>query len=482
MTTHVDAAHNIEGFTMSGLSDDQLKKLLAKRGKPELVDWIIELSAENENLRRKIISVVTPVTAPADIKPLLSELSHIITKAWARASSGTEPWKLARPIAADLEPVLPALQQVIQRGHAAEAEKLLRRLVQSSEHGFDHIDDSNGCLSPVCQKAVTVWGQAWAKIEPRDPAALAKLVYETLRDNGYGVRDYMIRDFAEALGRDGLLALKEMFLAEHQANLREKGLADWKRRQPLLHLTDVADALGDVDMYIDAQRQCGAQDAYALPIARRLLDAKRPAEALEYLDRADPSRSHFNEEPDNCTTLRMKILQALGRHEEARNTLWQDFRSSLNTMSLDQLLASTPKDKQPALINQAVEVAEAHSNRRVAAAFLLERGHGDRAAALIVAHPDKFDGRFYGSLLSLAEAIQKAHPASAWILYRSLLLSILEDKRTTAYGHAAKYLAIAGDLAARAGLNEQHQALLAQLQSQHGRKSAFWRRVKKRSQ
>ncbi|MEX0777782.1 MAG: DUF6880 family protein [Phycisphaeraceae bacterium] len=476
MTTNVEAANDTEGLRMSGLTDDKLKKLLAKRGKVELVDWIMEQSANNEDLRRVLVSFVAP---QADIKTLVSELNQIIKEAWGRTRTSKEPWKLARPIAADLEPVLPVLEQLIERGHAADAEKLLRRLVEAADKGFDHVDDSYGYLGPLCQDAVTLWGKAWAKIEPHDPAVLAQLVHDDVRDNGYAIRDHMIRDFALALGRDGLLALKEMFLAEHKANLADKGLDDWERHEPLRHLADVADALGDVDMYIDAQRQCGVENVYALPIARRLLDAGRPSEALEYLNRTDPSRSHFQGENDDCTALRVKILQALGRDEEARDTLWQEFRRGLGTTSLERLLASTPKEQQQALINEAIEVADAHSDKLTAATFLLGRGHADRAAATVDAHPDKFDGRYYGSLLPLAEAFQKDFPESAWVLYRSLLLSILEEKRSKAYHHAADYLAIADDLAARTGLHEKHQALLSLLNSKHGRKYGFWSLVKK---
>lgn len=461
---------------MSGLDDNKLKNLLAKRGKAELVDWIMEQSANNEDLRRAIISVVIP---QADIKTLVSELNQIIKKAWGRTRTSKEPWKLARPIADDLEPVLPALDQLIERGQAVAAEKVLRRFIEAAEKGFDHVDDSYGYLGPLCQEAVTLWGRAWAKIEPRDPAALVKLVYDGVRDNGYAIRDHMIRDFAQALGREGLLSLKELFIAEHQANLNRKGMDDWERREPLRHLADVADALGDVDMYIDAQRQCGVEDVYAMPIARRLLEAERPSEALKYLDRADPSRSHFHGEKDDYTTLRVKILQSLGRDEEARDTLWQEFRRGLSTTSLERLLTLTPKEQQQTLINEAIAVAEEHPDKLTAATFLLGRGHADRAAALIDAHPDKFDGRYYGTLLPLAEAIQKDYPASAWVLYRSQLLSILEEKRSKAYHHAADYLTIAGDLAERAGLHEKHQSLLAQLQSQHGRKYGFWGLVKK---
>ncbi len=435
----------------------------------------MEQFAGNKDLRRTLVSLMAP---QADAAMLVAEFNQIIQKAWGRTRTSKKPWKLARLIAADLEPVLTALEQLVERRQAVAAEKVLRRFVEAADKGFDCVDDSYGCLGPLCQEAVTLWGKAWAKIELRDPAALAKLVYDGVRDNGYAIRDHMIRDFAEALGREGLLALKDLLIAEHQTNLTRKGMDEWERRKPLRYLADVADALRDVDMYIDAQRQCGVEDIYALPIARRCLDAGRAAEALEYLDRADPNRSHFQGEKDDYTTLRVKILQAMGRDGDARDTLWREFRRGLSASSLERLLAMTAKSKQQALIDEAIAVAEEHTDKLTAAAFLLGRGHVDRAAAMVDAQPERFEGRFYGSLLPLAEALQKDFPASAWVLYRSLVLGILEEKRSKAYHHAADYLAIAGTLAERVGLHEKHRALLAQLQSQHGRKYRFWSLVK----
>jgi hypothetical protein len=459
---------------MSRLSDDKLRTLLSKRGKVELVEWIIEQAAGNEDVRRALLNLVAP---QADVATLVSELRQIISAAWGRTRSSREPWKLARPIASDLEPVLPALDQLIERGHAEAAEKVLRRFVEAADKGFDHIDDSYGYLGPLCQETVTLWGKAWARISPRDPLMLATLTFEGIHDNGYGLRDHMIRDFAAALGREGLLALKELLRAEHRANLT-KNLDDWKAREPLRHLANVADALGDVDMYIEVQRQCGAADTYALPIARRLLDAGRAAEALEYLDRADPSRSYFQGEKDDYTTLKFKILHALGREGEAHTTLWDEFRRALDTAALDRLIAQTPDEKRQALLDDAVAVAEAHPQRLTAALFLVARGHAARAAKLVDAHPEKFDGGLYVTMLRLAESLQEEFAASAWVLYRALLLDILDEKRSKAYHHAADYLAIANELATRAGLADRQRELLDQLRQKHGRKYAFWGLVK----
>lgn len=228
---------------MSGLNDDKLKELLAKQSKGDLVEWIVEQAGMNEDLRRELIDLVGP---EADVKTLLSELRRMITRAWQRTRTSRHPWKLARPISSDLAPVVSSLEQLIERGHAVEAEKVLQRFVEAADKGFTHVDDSSGLLWPLCQEAVALWGKAWAQIEPRDPAQLAQMVYGQVQDDGFALRDHMIRDFAAALGRKGLLRLKDMFLQQHKARQADEGPDDWQRSESLRHVAEVADALGDV--------------------------------------------------------------------------------------------------------------------------------------------------------------------------------------------------------------------------------------------
>ncbi len=460
---------------MTALTSDKLKQLLGKRSKAELVTWVVDQTEVNDDLRSAVIEFVAP---QADARTLVAELRRIISKAWERTRSSREPWKLARPIASDLEPVLPALDQLIERGHAVEAERVLRRFIEAADSGFDHVDDSYGYLYPVCQDAVTLWGKAWATIDDRNPADLAKMVFDEHANNGYALRDHMIRDFAAALGSEGLLALKALFHAQYEARQADKSIEDWKRREPLRHLAEVADALGDVDLYIDLQRQSGLIERYAIPIARRLLDTDRPSEALAYLDRGDSNHAYFQGEKEDFTTLRCRILLALGREDEVRDMLWQTFQQSLSSSALDRFLAMTPEAQHEDTMRQAVTVAENHRDRLYAAQFLMDRGEIARAARLVPAHPNAFDRGYYDTLLRLAEPLRDEHPAAAWILYRALLLDILEAKRSKAYHHAADYLAIMKNLAPRAGLTQRQHDLMADLRERHGRKYDFWSLVK----
>ena len=84
------------------------------------------------------------------------QLKDMIHKAWQRARSSREPWKLARPIASDLTPVLSAISQLIEKDQTAVAERVLREFLKAADRGLAHIDDSNGYLGPLCPEPVRV--------------------------------------------------------------------------------------------------------------------------------------------------------------------------------------------------------------------------------------------------------------------------------------------------------------------------------------
>jgi len=100
------------------------------------------------------------------------------------------------------------------------------------------------------------------------------------------------------------------------------------------------------------------------------------------------------------------------------------------------------------------------------------------AADLIDEHQDEISGSCYDTLRRVAKAFAGSYPAQAWIIYRALLLDILEEGRYKAYGHAARYFNQMQDLAKRADNASRHTDFEQTLRQNHGRKSSFWAKVK----
>jgi hypothetical protein len=83
--------------------------------------------------------------------------------------------------------------------------------------------------------------------------------------------------------------------------------------------------------------------------------------------------------------------------------------------------------------------------------------------------------------LGLAKAFEKVDcNLAATACYRTLLLDILTQARSKAYGHGARYYKKLEALAKRVKEFESlptHHAFVQQLHAAHGRKKSFWARL-----
>jgi len=461
------------------ISDSKLTSYLKKISKPELIAWLVERCREDEKLRASLLDLAAPTE---DAKALASEISARMSRAW-RLCNRRDGWKMALPISRELDQVLTSIQSLMDKGCLAEAEKLLAAFVKKAEKGMAEVDDSYGYLWPVCQEGVTLWGEVWSRIEPRDTVQLVNLVYKHIHDNGYAVKDDMISKFAKALGNEGLRALQRRLRGDlaklPQPNPEEP---HWKRGfgriQIVGWLKDIADSLNNVDEYIAIAEAEQQTETDALRISRRLFEAGRFQEALAFLEKGRAGQVFVQGEPYDYPTLKCKILTALGRMEEARDTLWQEFAKSLGLTTFEELLKLTPEEQKGRIHRKAISLAQQYRSPEQGAYFLVQMGELEQAARLIEQKQDEISGSSYGLLLKIAEALADPYPSQAWLLYKSLLLDILDSARYKAYGHAAKYLMLMEQLAEKADLRPQQTEFVRMLRQKHGRKSSFWAKAK----
>jgi len=104
------------------------------------------------------------------------------------------------------------------------------------------------------------------------------------------------------------------------------------------------------------------------------------------------------------------------------------------------------------------------------------------AEKYLLKHAGQLDGNYYGSLLSLAETMEaESRYLVASLIYRSLLISILERGYTKAYPHGIRYLKKLDKLSAFVTDWEDfnhHEAFKERIIQAHGRKRSFWSKYK----
>jgi hypothetical protein len=101
----------------------------------------------------------------------------------------------------------------------------------------------------------------------------------------------------------------------------------------------------------------------------------------------------------------------------------------------------------------------------------------DRAARAAVRRAAELNGNHYEVLTPVAEALAAKYPLAATLVLRAMIDFSLAQSRSSRYGHAARHLGACASLApaiADYGAFGSHDAYVAKLRREHGRKTAFW--------
>jgi hypothetical protein len=243
-----------------------------------------------------------------------------------------------------------------------------------------------------------------------------------------------------------------------------------------LALQEIADAQGDVDAFIAQQSEKGRMvPKVAAEIARRLLKAGRVKEAWTAINVVDENGAGWI--PYEWEEVRLDVLGALGRKEEAQAFRWRRFERTLSCDHLRAFLKRLPEFDGVEAEERAMSVALGFSEVHQALAFLVSWPAIEKAAALVLARANELNGDHYEVLSPAADALTGKHPLAATLLLRAMIDFALQENRVKRYRHAARHLAECAGLAAAIsdfGNFEPHDRYSARLKSEHGRKTSFW--------
>ena len=200
-------------------------------------------------------------------------------------------WQSIRSLVDDLNAQRRAIVETVARADPEQALDLLWRLVALAPSVFERCDDSSGRVIGVFREARSDIGDVALRTKA-DPAALADRAFESLIVNNYGQFDELIRVLAPALGQSGLEHLKQRMVDLSKRPVkkpveREREKIGWSSSGPIyadeiaersrvstIHvaLIEIADALGDVDFFIEQyEEEARKVPKIAAEIARRLL-------------------------------------------------------------------------------------------------------------------------------------------------------------------------------------------------------------------
>jgi len=277
-------------------------KNLEALGVERLAELLIEIRTGNAHhkrrLRMELVGNSTSVELAREVRKRLGSI--------ARAKSWFD-WQKVKAVKADLETQRKTITEKIAPSDPNEGFQLIWQFLSLADSIFERSHDGSGSLIESFHAASADAGRIAALAKVSTQRLVDKIV-GALQDNGYGQYDGLIDAMAPVLAETGLRKLQNAFERwEKEPESRhaeaDMQLVGWSMNGPIyreeLHargqsitvkvaLEQIADALGDVDLYIAQQSEASKAFAtVATEIAKRLLSEGRAEEALNALDKPE---------------------------------------------------------------------------------------------------------------------------------------------------------------------------------------------------
>ena len=440
-------------------------------GAERLAELLVAAARSDAALKRALTLEVASNPAEID-EEILRQIDRL------RGGKGRLTAPRAITLGRELDRLLDALMSKLGQ---ADPKAAAARLLDVLRLGPVLLARRTGEARPLVEVLSSV-PQRFAEVLPRvEPASeRARLIGEVYhasqedRDAADHVMSTLIAS-VDAEARETLRSLIETDLAplEGAPTRSSAALQEMYRQTDLL--ARLADAADDVDAFKAAQWRRDPRLRDHVAVAERLLGAGRAKEALELLEATPPGAVTAS---SRFKTLRIDVLEAAKRREDAQAERWRLFEAVLSADALRSYLKRLPDFEDVEREEAALLHAEQHPDTTAAVAFLAAWPSPRRAGALIRTRQAQLDGEAANALVPAAEALAYKDPLASTLLLRAVVDSILRYGRTAQFGQAGRLLVDCAGLAASIADWEgrpPHATYVVRLRNAYGRRKAFWR-------
>ena len=458
----------------SKTSPDTLASFIRQQGADTLASILIEMAEDHGAVHERLVRLQLSRQPKALAAAFRKKLS-----AWKRSPKYIA-YSDVGDFGRELEAWLGQIERELMPQDPAEALALAEAFIQADEVFFNHADDSGGVIGDAMRTGCLLWLRAASRCE--SPAgAWPDRISALVAADQYGARETLLRQADLLLSESEMRGLVAACESQLDALTALPSTAPtqvtWPAARASAALLLLSEALRDPEVLVRAtlRRSPAPYPVQKASLAEAFLKYGRPEGALAWLEgpweHLESTREH----------LLAQSLTALGRTDEASVVRQHIFEASLAVSDLHGWLNLLPPLGQAHAVSRARQLAASHSNPVAVALLLLDIGDGAAAEQALVSAQAALEGRDYGTLVSLAEALERRDLwKGATAVYRALLTSILDRGYSPAYRHAAKYWAKLQALSLKAsGLMplEPPDAFEGRLRAQHKRKTSFWAHV-----
>ena len=412
------------------LGSDRKQKLIAL-GADALADALLNIavhSDEADDLIEQLIA--TPKQNVQRFKQKLSGLKH---------SRRFIDWRGAAGFSRELEMLLQDLKSGVDDPFTGV--ELVAAFYEADNIIFEMCDDSSGDIGDVFRYDAKELFVDYAS-RCTDKEKIADIILKVNQKDSYGIRDTLIDCARECLPE---LVIRTMIAKLQKWADKEK---DGKRHYLML-IESLARQIKDAKLFEKTRIASWGKlsTAALIDIARVYLESGDVETAHSWLKKFPEGETFQAYKRDE---LLEKIYHKQDNSEKLTELLFKKFRSYHSTDTLQAVLDVIGHDKRDSVINDEVaQILKTDILRESDADFLIAVGKMDEAEDYLLTRAGKLNGNHYGSLLPLAETMESENRhLVTTLIYRSLLISILERGYTKAYPHGIRYFKKLDKLAA----------------------------------
>lgn len=477
--------------------NSEIKRNLAKLPTSLLVEFISELHGADKLIDKKIDRLLLQSDKPKFIKKLTSTI-----KGLKRRRKFVDYWESSE-FAQELKHLLSDVM-TLQEDQPRQCLELLELFIASSESSLNRCDDLNGEVGGVYRSLAQHWlsvahtcyelDKAQASIE--EQALLSRAwqnkVIELAKNNDFGEMDELLSNVGRLLSTEEVMTLIEHYQMLYNRTLKSKNQDDddYEVMEIAINLENVTKALGDVELYESIYLQVNKKKAYNAK--KTTLNTLQLEEMIRYFYSQfayDKAIHYLNKvwiSDDNYDEIRrldwlITLYEATGDSENKLAVMTEAFEKDPTPQRLKAILAMVPAEQKPIWREKALSLAQQQQNILKKLRLLLDLDELSLADAAAINAKAQLATCQYNGLTDLLKQTPLQAYFTQVIIYRSLLNDILNNARSKAYGHAARYYRQLYNLDAaiyQHGKSYEgiitHQEYLTALKDKHGKKTTFW--------
>ncbi len=438
------------------------KQKLIDLGSDSLADALLNLAVHSDEVDDLIEQLIA--TPKGNVQRFKKKLSGL------KRSRRFIDWRGASSFARELEMLLQDLKAGVDDPFTGV--KLVAAFYEADKTIFEMCDDSSGDIGDVFRYDARELFVDYAS-RCDDKEKIADIILKMNQKDSYGIRSTLINCAGECLPEE---VIRPMITTLQKWTDKEKD--EYNKRHHLILIESLARQIKDAKLFEKTRiASWGELSTSALiDIARVYLESGDIETAHSWLKKIPKDETYQTYERDK---LLEEIYHRQGNSEKLAELLYKKFRSYHSTDTLQALLDVIGHDKRDEIVADEVEqILKTEGLQEHDAEFLIAIGKMDEAEAYLLARAEQLDGSHYWNLLSLAETMESEnrHVVTS-LIYRSLLISILERGYTKAYPHGVRYLKKLDKLSVFVtdwkDFNH-HEAFKEQIIETHGRKRSFW--------